>query len=148
MHCFIGWARHQMDHMGQGSKSFGTHITEEPPGHHVCIVFGRHRTTWAKYPNFFGRKQKFWYPHHGKPLGTLFACANFLCALPYPWAQKIKVNRRAHGHVHGHAHYWQTYHRGMGDWGEGRSALCISDPYFLIYLFCDSFANQVFFSKM
>ena len=26
----------------------------------------------------------------------------------------------------------------------GRFAICISDPYFLKYLFCDDFANQVF----
>ena len=29
---------------------------------------------WPKNPNFYWRKQKFWYPHNGKKhLGTLFA---------------------------------------------------------------------------
>ena len=61
-----------------GSKSFGTHVTEQPPGHLVCIVFwsgiGRNGQKmpifgpkwpkcifwakfgrfWAKNPNFYG----------------------------------------------------------------------------------------------
>jgi len=28
------------------------------------VSFGRF---WAKYPDFYGREQKFWYPQNGKP---------------------------------------------------------------------------------
>ena len=72
------------------SKSFGTHITEKPHRHLVCIVFGQAwyeigqkcqylaqndqkcifaaklSSFWAKNPNLYGRKQKIWYPHNGK----------------------------------------------------------------------------------
>ena len=71
-----------------GSKSFSTNVTEKPPRHLVRIVywsatgsngpkmpiFGQKSEFWAKFgkfraknPNFYGRKNFFWYQHNGKP---------------------------------------------------------------------------------
>ena len=37
----------------------------QPP--HSLFFFGRARDQMGKNPNCFGREQKFWYPHIGKP---------------------------------------------------------------------------------
>ena len=66
-----------------GSKQcFGTHITEKPPRHFVCLffwsgmqphvakirIFGQNMAVfWAKNLNFYGREQKFGCKHNGKP---------------------------------------------------------------------------------
>ena len=34
---------------------------------------------WAKNPNFYGRKQKFWYPRNGKT--TLAPCSMFVVGM-------------------------------------------------------------------
>ena len=41
------------------------------PARPICtqesIFGGKNGRFWAKYPNYFGREQKFWYPHIRKP---------------------------------------------------------------------------------
>ena len=59
-----------------GSKSFGAYVTKNRKGQKCqylaqndlkCIFGVKFGRFWAKIPNFNGRKQKFWYPHNGKP---------------------------------------------------------------------------------
>ena len=66
-----------------GSKSFDTHVTEYHLGALVATfligqwakntniwpkkpIWAKFDRFWAKNPNFYGSKQKFWYPHNGK----------------------------------------------------------------------------------
>ena len=75
-----------------GSKSFGTHVTEKPPRHLVCIIFsqawdqmGQKRQNLAQNvsygpnlavlgPKFHwgGMEEKFWHPNIRKPIRHIF----------------------------------------------------------------------------
>ena len=66
------------------SKSFGTHMTEKPPRHLVCIVFwsgmgpqlpifDQKCQFWAKNPNFYGKSKSFGIHITENHLATLFA---------------------------------------------------------------------------
>ena len=55
-HCFIDWAWHQKDHIGQ-------YLAQND---HKCIFWAKFGLLWAKNLTFYGRKQKFWYPCNEK----------------------------------------------------------------------------------
>ena len=96
------------------SKSFGTHFTEKPPKHLVCIVFwsawdkmgqkcqylaqsdqecrflAKFGCFWAKNPYYFRRKQKFWYQCKGKT--TYAPCLHhFLAGHGTKWAKNANI---------------------------------------------------------
>ena len=50
------WAKIQI--FNEEIKRFVTHITENPKRHLVRIVFGRHRTKWAKNANIWPKMSK------------------------------------------------------------------------------------------
>ena len=50
------WAKIQI--FNEEIKRFVTHITENPKRHLVRIVFGRHRTQWAKNANIWPKMTK------------------------------------------------------------------------------------------
>ena len=45
---------------------------------------------WGKYPNYFGREQKFWYPHIRKPVRHLVRIV-FLVGLGTKWIRKANI---------------------------------------------------------